>query len=68
MNNFFIDNGEQVVREVIADLLELFSEQIKEGHDPKTVIKYFGATLEVRLVDFEGSDVTKEENDKCVVV
>ncbi len=67
MKSYYIDNGEQAVREVLADLLEMFSEQIKAGTDPKTIIKYFGATFEVKLLDFEGIDVQKENNVECVI-
>ncbi|MDC0612451.1 hypothetical protein OAP63_17105 [Vibrio sp.] len=54
MNDYYIDNGEKAVRELLADLLEKFNKQIQEGKSPKTRIQYFGATLEVKLLSFEG--------------
>ena len=54
MSVFHIDDGEQAVRELVADLLEKLSKQLKEGQDPNIYLTYFGATLQVRLVGFEG--------------
>jgi len=54
MAEYCIDNGERAVREFVADLLEKFSSQIENGEAPKISINYFGATLEVKLLAFEG--------------
>ncbi|RQW62595.1 hypothetical protein [Vibrio viridaestus] len=52
-----IENAEQSVRDLIADLLETFSEQIQQGDAPKIHIEYFGATFEVNLLEFKGIDL-----------
>ncbi|RQW62801.1 hypothetical protein [Vibrio viridaestus] len=54
MTNFYIDDGEQTVRELIADLLERFGKQIESGRVPKVKLHYFGAELEINLLEFEG--------------
>ncbi len=66
MEKYNIDNGEQAVREIFADLLEAFSKQIKSGKEPRTLIQYFGATFEIKLHEFKGIYDSKEQGVKLV--
>ncbi|SHE65888.1 hypothetical protein SAMN02745781_00666 [Vibrio gazogenes DSM 21264] len=38
----------------MADLFETFDAQLKDSQDPRVELEFFGGTIEIRLLSFEG--------------
>lgn len=58
MNNHTLEQhlaeADQPVKDFMADLLETLGKKISDNQDPKLALRYFGAQLEIKLVNFEG--------------
>ncbi|WP_059122410.1 hypothetical protein [Vibrio sp. MEBiC08052] len=54
MKKNYSEYSEQAVRNFMADLFETFDSQLKESQDPRVELEFFGGTIEIRLLSFEG--------------
>lgn len=50
----YLNGADQSVKNFMAFVLEMFSEQIKNSNDPGVTLEYFGAQMEIKLLSFEG--------------
>lgn len=57
----YLGEADQSVKNFIAFLLEMFSEQIKNNDDPRVQLEYFGALMEIKLLSFAGIYEQKEK-------
>ncbi|MDW6094848.1 hypothetical protein [Vibrio rhizosphaerae] len=54
MKKNYSEYSEQAVRNFMADLFETFDSQLKKSQDPRVELEFFGGTIEIRLLSFEG--------------
>ncbi|USP15587.1 hypothetical protein [Vibrio gazogenes] len=54
MKKNYSEYSEQAVRNFMADLFETFDAQLKDSQDPRVELEFFGGTIEIRLLSFEG--------------
>ncbi|MDW6004682.1 hypothetical protein [Vibrio mangrovi] len=54
MRKNYLEYSDQAIRNFMADLFETFDSQLKESQEPRVELEFFGGTVEIRLLSFEG--------------